>query len=224
MSEMNELNQTLNNNEAFISYGKVLSCKDGIIEVAGLHDVMAGEVVKFGDDQMGMISNLEKNSVSAIVLGDDTAICQGDLVTSTGSQKCILITTNFEKKLNVENVFDCVMAVVAASFNSQIANFYKFARVKAEVLYSKIKFNLLPIFVVADADSQVNVGGAFHKMIYDSLIASFDELIFKSALVLVCIFIVQVCIKLQGKEWFVVDVVLGTTIGFIIGAIVSIRY
>ena len=82
MSEMNELNQTLNNNEAFISYGKVLSCKDGIIEVAGLHDVMAGEVVKFGDDQMGMISNLEKNSVSAIVLGDDTAICQGDLVTS----------------------------------------------------------------------------------------------------------------------------------------------
>src|SRR4051812_16979244 len=93
MSETNELNQTLNN-EAFISYGKVLSCKDGIIEVAGLHDVMAGEVVKFGDDQMGMISNLEKNSVSAIVLGDDTAICQGDLVTSTGSLLYVPVGAN----------------------------------------------------------------------------------------------------------------------------------
>lgn len=64
MSETNELNQTVLNNEAFISYGKVLSCKDGIIEVAGLHDVMAGEVVKFGDDQMGVILNRVTNTGS----------------------------------------------------------------------------------------------------------------------------------------------------------------
>jgi len=86
MFNLNEENNNEElNNENFVSYGKVLACKDGIIEIAGLRDVMAGEVVKIGDDQMGMISNLEKNSVSAIVLGDDTAICQGDLVTSTGS-------------------------------------------------------------------------------------------------------------------------------------------
>jgi len=86
MFNLNEENNNEElNNENFVSYGKVLACKDGIIEIAGLRDVMAGEVVKIGDDQMGMISNLEKNSVSALVLGDDRAICQGDLVTSTGS-------------------------------------------------------------------------------------------------------------------------------------------
>jgi len=41
-----------------------------------------------------MISNLEKNSVSAIVLGDDTAICQGDLVTSTGSLLYVPVGSN----------------------------------------------------------------------------------------------------------------------------------
>ena len=59
LSENIELNQS--NNESFVSYGKVLTCKDGIIEIAGLRDVMAGEVVKLGNEQMGMISNLEKN-------------------------------------------------------------------------------------------------------------------------------------------------------------------
>lgn len=86
MSTTIENNEIVNtNNESFVSFGKVLTSKDGIIEIAGLRDVMAGEVVKLGNEQMGMISNLEKNSVSAIVLGDDTAIRQGDLVTSTGS-------------------------------------------------------------------------------------------------------------------------------------------
>jgi F-type H+-transporting ATPase subunit alpha len=55
---------------------------------------MAGEVVKLGSEQMGMISNLEKNSVSAIVLGDDTAIVQGDLVTSTGSLLYVPVGSN----------------------------------------------------------------------------------------------------------------------------------
>ena len=92
LSENNELGQL--DNEAFVSYGRVLTCKDGIIEIAGLRDVMAGEVIRLGNEQMGMISNLEKNSVSAIVLGDDTAIVQGDLVTSTGSLLYVPVGAN----------------------------------------------------------------------------------------------------------------------------------
>jgi F-type H+-transporting ATPase subunit alpha len=87
-------NNELVSSEAFVSFGKVLTSKDGIIEIAGLRDVMAGEVVKLGNEQMGMISNLEKNSVSAIVLGDDTTIRQGDLVTSTGSLLYVPVGTN----------------------------------------------------------------------------------------------------------------------------------
>jgi F-type H+-transporting ATPase subunit alpha len=72
--------------KTFVAYGKVASCKDGIIEIVGLHDVMAGEVVVFVDkDVSGMIINLEKNSVKAVVLGDDIKISQDDLVTATGS-------------------------------------------------------------------------------------------------------------------------------------------
>jgi len=39
--EKNEVTQ-----KAFVIYGKVLTCKDGIIEIAGLRDVMAGEVAR----------------------------------------------------------------------------------------------------------------------------------------------------------------------------------
>ena len=61
MITINESNNQAESQEAFVSYVKVLTCKDGIIEIAGLRDVMAGEVVKLGNEQMGMISNLEKN-------------------------------------------------------------------------------------------------------------------------------------------------------------------
>jgi F-type H+/Na+-transporting ATPase subunit alpha len=62
--------------ENFVSYGKVLTCKDGIIEIAGLRDVMAGEVVKLGSEQICIIFNLKNNSDNAIVLGDYAAIVQ----------------------------------------------------------------------------------------------------------------------------------------------------
>jgi F-type H+/Na+-transporting ATPase subunit alpha len=71
--------------DSFINYGRVRTCKDGIIGIIGLNDVMAGEVINFDNGQIGMISTLEKDIVSAVVLGDDTAICQDDVVTSTGN-------------------------------------------------------------------------------------------------------------------------------------------
>jgi F-type H+/Na+-transporting ATPase subunit alpha len=46
---------------------------------------MAGEVVMIGRNSvMGLVSNLEPHSFSAIVLGDESAVVQGDLVFSTG--------------------------------------------------------------------------------------------------------------------------------------------
>jgi F0F1-type ATP synthase alpha subunit len=64
--------------EAFVSYGKVLTCKDGIIEIAGLRDVMAGELVKSSIAHNGMILTVKNNRV--ISLGDDTANRQVSLV------------------------------------------------------------------------------------------------------------------------------------------------
>jgi hypothetical protein len=59
MLALNKPNQTLSN-EAFISYGKVLYCKDGITEVAGLCNIMAGEAIKFSNSLKLMNYNLSK--------------------------------------------------------------------------------------------------------------------------------------------------------------------
>ena len=117
-----EIHETNTNLEAFVSYGKVLTCKDGIIEIAGLRDVMAGEVVQLGNDQMGMISNLEKNSVSAIVLGDDTAIRQGDLVISTGSSLDVPVGDNLLGRVVRQELGELLRALEHARERAKLLN------------------------------------------------------------------------------------------------------
>jgi len=80
----------------FTGFGRIESCKDGIVSIVGLPDSIAGGVVHIGPDKIiGMICNLEKNSVSAIVLGDDTLVGQGDLVTDTGNLLYVPVGLNF---------------------------------------------------------------------------------------------------------------------------------
>ncbi|MBD3221752.1 F0F1 ATP synthase subunit alpha [bacterium] len=66
------------------SVGTILQVGDGIARIYGLHDVMAGELVKFPGDVMGMVLNLEEDSVGVAILGEDTEIKEGDQVTRTG--------------------------------------------------------------------------------------------------------------------------------------------
>jgi F-type H+-transporting ATPase subunit alpha len=89
--EIKNIDETVENTEVnattgFVSFGRVLSCRDGIASIEGLHGVMAGEVIQFIDnDQLGLVFNIEVNGIKAIVLGDDTIIKQDDVVVSTGS-------------------------------------------------------------------------------------------------------------------------------------------
>ena len=66
------------------SVGTILQVGDGIARIYGLQDVMAGELVRFPGDVMGMVLNLEEDSVGCAILGDDTQIKEGDQVTRTG--------------------------------------------------------------------------------------------------------------------------------------------
>ena len=66
------------------SVGTILQVGDGIARIYGLGSVMAGELVKFPGDVMGMVLNLEEDSVGVAILGDDTEIKEGDQVTRTG--------------------------------------------------------------------------------------------------------------------------------------------
>ena len=64
--------------------GRVLEVGDGIAQVYGLADVMAGEMVEFASGVYGLAFNLEENSVGVIILGDYLNINEGEEVCSTG--------------------------------------------------------------------------------------------------------------------------------------------
>jgi F-type H+/Na+-transporting ATPase subunit alpha len=64
--------------------GRVIEVGDGIAQVYGLSNVMAGEMVQFPGDIYGLAFNLEESSVGVIILGDYLKIAEGDEVKSTG--------------------------------------------------------------------------------------------------------------------------------------------
>ncbi|MDQ2840425.1 MAG: F0F1 ATP synthase subunit alpha [Acidobacteriota bacterium] len=64
--------------------GSVISVGDGIARVFGLENVMAGELVEFGPETVGIALNLEEDQVGAVLLGDYTNIKEGDQVRRTG--------------------------------------------------------------------------------------------------------------------------------------------
>ncbi|MEW5923986.1 MAG: F0F1 ATP synthase subunit alpha [Candidatus Zixiibacteriota bacterium] len=66
------------------SVGTVLQVGDGIARIWGLEDVMMSELVEFPNDIIGMVLNLEEDSVGVAVFGDATAVKEGDTVRRTG--------------------------------------------------------------------------------------------------------------------------------------------
>lgn len=69
------------------SIGTVIQVGDTIARVYGLDDVMMGELVQFSDNIMGMVLNLEEDSVGVVIFGTDNpdkTIREGDLVKRTG--------------------------------------------------------------------------------------------------------------------------------------------
>ena len=66
------------------SVGTVLQVGDGIARVYGLDDVMAGELVELPGGIMGMVLNLEEESVGIVIFGSDENIKDGDTVKRTG--------------------------------------------------------------------------------------------------------------------------------------------
>jgi len=68
------------------SVGKVLKVSDGIALISGLSEALMSEILIFkaaGEEVTGVVLNLEDNQVGAIILGDFTAIKEGDEVQST---------------------------------------------------------------------------------------------------------------------------------------------
>src|SRR6185437_9161294 len=64
--------------------GTVTSVGDGIARVYGLDRVMAGELVQFPHDVVGLALNLEEDSVGVVLLGEAASIGEGDECRRTG--------------------------------------------------------------------------------------------------------------------------------------------
>ena len=64
--------------------GTVTSVGDGIAKVYGLDQAMAGELVSFDNGVLGLVLNLEEDSVGVAVFGEDSLVLEGDKVKRTG--------------------------------------------------------------------------------------------------------------------------------------------
>ena len=64
--------------------GTVVTMGDGIARVHGVERVMAGEMLEFPHGVFGIALNLEEESVGVVILGEYTAIKEGDTVKRTG--------------------------------------------------------------------------------------------------------------------------------------------
>jgi len=64
--------------------GRLISVGDGVALVHGLGAAMAGEMLEFPGDTLGMVLNLEQDSVGVIIFGEYTHLAEGDEVKCTG--------------------------------------------------------------------------------------------------------------------------------------------
>ena len=64
--------------------GTVLQIGDGIARIYGLDQVMAGELLEFEDNTIGIALNLENDNVGAVLMGTGLDILEGGTVRSTG--------------------------------------------------------------------------------------------------------------------------------------------
>lgn len=63
--------------------GTVLQVGDGIARIHGLNKAMAGELLQFDSGVMGMVLNLEEDSIACVLLGEDVLVKEGEEVRRT---------------------------------------------------------------------------------------------------------------------------------------------
>ena len=65
--------------------GQIISVADGVALVHGLSGAMAGEMLEFPGDTIGMVLNLEEDCVGAVIFGPCEHLREGDQVKCTGN-------------------------------------------------------------------------------------------------------------------------------------------
>ncbi|HLA80607.1 MAG TPA: F0F1 ATP synthase subunit alpha, partial [Thermoleophilia bacterium] len=64
--------------------GTVVMVGDGVARIQGLENAVASEMLELPHGVMGLVLNLEEDSIGAVLMGEDTLIKEGDQVKRTG--------------------------------------------------------------------------------------------------------------------------------------------
>src|SRR5690348_11637775 len=64
--------------------GRIVATSDGIAQIYGLQNAMAGELLEFPKNTFGLALNLEEDQVRAVILGEFGHLHEGDEVRTTG--------------------------------------------------------------------------------------------------------------------------------------------
>ena len=67
-----------------VDVGTVVETGDGIARIQGLQGVRYSELLEFPEGMLGLVLNLEEDTVGAAIMGDASAVKEGDTVRSTG--------------------------------------------------------------------------------------------------------------------------------------------
>lgn len=88
----NSLSGNNNLSSLFLQYlkndshiGVIKSIIDGVVIIEGLSKVQAGEMLQFNNNVQGMALNLNNETISAVLFGDETLIKPGQYVEGTGN-------------------------------------------------------------------------------------------------------------------------------------------
>jgi len=68
----------------FQAVGTVVQVGDGVARIQGLENAVASEMLELPHGVMGLVLNLEEDSVGAVLMGEDTLSKEGDQVKRTG--------------------------------------------------------------------------------------------------------------------------------------------
>lgn len=75
--------------EKVANFGKIIKIADGICSISGLSEASYGEMLTFKNGVSGIVMSLDKDFVSAVILGDSGSIKEGDEVYGTGKMLTI---------------------------------------------------------------------------------------------------------------------------------------
>lgn len=83
IADIDSFKQSNIKKESKSTSGYVTSVADGVANISGIYDAMAGELLNIGGTK-AMVMDLEEENIAAVLLGNDMDIVKGTQVTSTG--------------------------------------------------------------------------------------------------------------------------------------------